>query len=56
MVENTENSGLSRRRLLQAAGVAGVLGAAAAGSSSASATPRSVPRQPFKPRGRLKRR
>ena len=57
MSEKTENSGLSRRRLLQAAGVAGVVGAAAvAGSSSASAAARTAPRQPFKPRGRLKRR
>ncbi len=57
MTENMENSGLSRRRLLQAAGVAGVVGVAAvAGSNGASATTRSAPRQPFKPRGRLKRR
>jgi arylsulfatase A-like enzyme len=56
MSEKTDNSGLSRRRLLQAAGVAGVVGAAASASSSASATARSVPRQPFMPRGRLKRR
>ncbi len=56
MSENTGNSGLSRRRLLQAAGVAGIVGAVAAASGNASAAPRSVPRQPFAPRGRLKRR
>ena len=56
MSEKTDNSGLSRRRLLQAAGVAGVVGAAASASSSATATARRVPRQRFMPRGRLKRR
>ncbi len=56
MTDKTDNSNLSRRRLLQAAGVAGIVGAAAVASSGASATPRSAPRQPFAPRGRLKRR
>ena len=49
----SEESELSRRRLLQAAGVAGVAGLAVAGASSASAAPSSLP---FAPRGRLRRR
>jgi choline-sulfatase len=50
---NGPSSGLSRRRLLQAAGAAGLaagVGAAAAHSASAAPLPK------FKPRGRLKRR
>ena len=49
---NTPN--ISRRRLLQAAGVAGVAGVAATGAA-ATTTPAAA-RQPFSPRGRLKRR
>jgi choline-sulfatase len=47
---NTPN--ISRRRLLQAAGVAGV---AATGAAATTTTPAAA-RQPFSPRGRLKRR
>jgi choline-sulfatase len=50
--DSGSENGLSRRRLLQAAGVAG---AAVAMASAASSQPASAA-QPFKPRGRLRRR
>lgn len=55
MSESTTNAdaGLSRRRLLQAAGLAGV---AAAGLAATTGTAQAAPMQPFRPRGRLKRR
>ncbi len=54
MSESSDNQeGMSRRRLLQAAGVAGIAaGIAASGSGTAQAT--NLP--PFRPRGRLRRR
>ena len=48
----TEMPEISRRRLIQAAGVAGI---AAAGAAAASSTP-ALAQQPFQPRGRLRRR
>jgi arylsulfatase A-like enzyme len=45
--------GLSRRRLLQAAGV---VAAGAAATSAASGTAQAAPLAPFRPRGRLRRR
>ena len=49
-----ESSGLSRRRLLQAAGVAGIAAAGAAAMSSGTAS--AAPMQPFRPRGKLRKR
>ncbi|MGA1147391.1 MAG: sulfatase-like hydrolase/transferase, partial [Candidatus Nanopelagicales bacterium] len=49
-MSNTPN--ISRRRILQAAGVAGV----AATSAAAMATSSAAASQPFRPRGRLSRR
>ena len=49
------SSQLSRRRLLQAMGAAGVA-AAAVGAGAAAAPAAAAPMQPFRPRGRLKRR
>jgi choline-sulfatase len=46
-------TGMSRRRLLQAMGIAGV---AAAGMAAASGTAQAAPMAPFRPRGRLRRR
>jgi len=46
---------MSRRRLLQAMGAAGV-GAAALGATAGASTAAAAPMQPFRPRGRLKRR
>ena len=55
MTENTESTdGLSRRRLLQSAGVATVAVAGLAAASSATAQAAPMPK--FKPRGRLRRR
>jgi arylsulfatase A-like enzyme len=48
------NSGLSRRRLLQAAGVAA--GAVAVGASTAGSAGAAAKRRPFSPRGRLRKR
>ncbi|MCF8551887.1 MAG: sulfatase-like hydrolase/transferase, partial [Candidatus Nanopelagicales bacterium] len=50
--ESGSESGLSRRRLLQAAGVAG----AAVAMACTSVTQPAAAAQPFKPRGRLRRR
>ena len=53
MSDETQQAGVSRRRLLQAAGVAAAgLAAAGAGASTASA----APMKPFRSRGRLRRR
>ena len=53
MSDQGTSAGLSRRRLLQAAGVAAAGVAAVGAAGSAQAAPRI---QPFKPRGRLRRR
>ena len=50
---NMTNPAISRRRLLQAAGVAGV---AAAGTAATTSSARAASRQPFRPRGRLTKR
>jgi choline-sulfatase len=55
MTENTEaNEGLSRRRLLQTAGVATVAAAGLAAASGSAAQAAPMPK--FKPRGRLRKR
>ena len=50
---NESRTSLSRRRLLQAAGIAGV---AASGIAATAPTAVAAPKTPFKPRGRLRRR
>lgn len=50
---NGSRTSLSRRRLLQAAGIAGV---AASGIAATAPTAVAAPKTPFKPRGRLRRR
>jgi len=52
MTSSANDANITRRRLLQAAGVAGVTAGAAAAMSTSSA----AARQPFRPRGRLRRR
>jgi choline-sulfatase len=47
---------MSRRRLLQAMGAAGAAAAAVGAGVGAGATAAAAPMQPFRPRGRLKRR
>lgn len=56
-LNDPRESRMSRRRLLQAMGAAGVAAAAVGAGVGAGATPAAAaPMQPFRPRGRLKRR
>ena len=55
MTTESPNNGLSRRRLLQAAGAAAA-GAAAVGAAAGSSPAQAAPRAPFKARGRLRKR
>ena len=54
-MDTTPESGLSRRRLLQAAGVAAA-GAAAIGASTNASAASAARKPPFSPRGRLRKR